>query len=131
MRIDKNAIVYFVNEEYGVVIRVNGATNEVAMWERKTSGFTRRLGRETAGFLALHDRYERQWCPAHATKSLATAEKAARLLLPCLPGVDGMAIAREAKLRALRPEIRTTSADALIKKINARWREREAKYAAL
>ena len=99
VRIDKNAIVYFVNEEYGVVIR--------------------------------HDRYERQWCPAHATKSLATAEKAARLLLPCLPGVDGMAIAREAKLRALRPEIRTTSADALIKKINARWREREAKYAAL
>ncbi len=131
MKIDAHAVVYFVNEEYGVVIRANGATGEVAMWDRQKGGFARRLDLATASFLVRHDRYERQWCPAHATMIRETAEKAAKLLLPCLPGVDGMAIAREAKLRALRPEIRTTPAAALIEKISARWREREAKYAAL
>lgn len=131
MRIDAHAVVYFVNEEYGVVIKANGATGEVAMWDRRAGGFTRRLDLGTAGFLVRHDRYQRQWCPAHATRNGATAEKAARMLMPCLPGVDGMALAREAKLRALRAEIRAASADVLIERCERRWRERESAYSAL
>ena len=32
---DTHSVVYFVNEAYGVVIKVNGATGEAAMWERE------------------------------------------------------------------------------------------------
>jgi hypothetical protein len=53
------------------------------------------------------------------------------MLIPCLPGVDGMALAHEAKLRALRAEIRATSADILIERSARQWKEREAAYAAL
>ena len=122
---DTHSVVYFVNEAYGVVIKVNGATGEVAMWDRKEEMFSRRLDVRTANFLRDVDKIGGKWCAAHPTYCRATAEAAARRLIPHLPGRSEMELARAAKREYMLGVIRTQSADETIKAISAEWKRRE------
>ena len=126
MEIDRHSVVYFVNEAYGVVLKVNGATGEVAMWEREKELFSRRVDARMASFLQEVDKAGGRWCVAHSTCCRATAEAAARRLTPCLPGRDAMELARAAKREFLLRVIRTQSADEMIKAISEEWKRREA-----
>ena len=125
MENDTHSVVYFVNEAYGVVIKVNGATGEVAMWDRKEEMFSRRLDVRTANFLRDVDKIGGKWCAAHPTYCRATAEAAARRLIPHLPGRSEMELARSAKREYMLGVIRTQSADETIKEISAEWKRRE------
>ena len=122
---DTHSVVYFVNEAYGVVIKVNGATGEAAMWEREKEMFSRRLDVRTANFLRDVDKIGGKWCAAHPTYCRATAEAAARRLIPHLPGRSEMELARLAKREYMLGVIRTQSADETIKAISAEWKRRE------
>ena len=73
---DTHSVVYFVNEAYGVVIRVNGATGEAAMWEREKEMFSRRIDARLAAFLQDVDKIGGKWCVAHPTYCRATAAAA-------------------------------------------------------
>jgi len=130
MRIDTHSVVYFINEEYGVVIRANGATKEVAMWERKRECFAKRLDLLTASFLVRTDRFEGKWCAAHPTYRLLTAKAAAKRLTPKLPNADGMRLAQTAKLDFQRKRLREGGAAAVLREIEETWNARETKYAA-
>lgn len=129
MEIDAHSVVYFINEEYGVVIRARGATREIAMWDKRKEGFTKRLEWSDAHFLVRHDRVNGKWCVAHPTYSLAKAVAAAKRLEPCLPGKDGMALAEAAKRTAIRAELREKDAAALSAELVENWKTREAGYA--
>ena len=131
MTIDRKSVVYFINEEYGAVIRAEGENKEVALWNPKRGGFTDRLGLPEAGFLVRHDRYEGRWCAAHPTRNVSTALKAAACLRPCLPSRDGMRLARAAKEAALRAELREKGGLVLAAEVAALWHKREAGYAAM
>lgn len=122
---DTHSVVYFVNEAYGVVIKVNGATGEAAMWEREKEMFSRRLDVRTANFLRDVDKIGGKWCAAHPTYCRATAEAAARRLIQRLPGRSEMELARSAKREYMLGVIRTQSADETIKAISAEWKRRE------
>jgi len=125
MRIDTHSVVYFVNEAYGVVIRANGANKEVAMWDPKRKCFARRLDLVTASFLVRVDRFKGKWCAAHPTYRLTTALRAAERLVPCVPNEDGMRLAREAKLRAMRARLYEIGCEAMMREIAREWRKRE------
>ena len=131
MTIDNHSVVYFINEEYGVVIRANGATKEVAAWDEKRQGFAKRLDLLTASFLARTDRWEGKWCAAHPTYNPLTARKAAERMKANLPGADGMRLAKAAKQAAMRSEMREQSAERRIREIVERWYRREAQYAGM
>ena len=124
MENDTHSVVYFVNEAYGVVIKVNGATGEVAMWERETEKFSRRIDARMAAFLRDVDKIGGKWCVAHPTYCRATAEAAAKRLIPHLPGRSEMELARTAKREYMLGVIRTQSADETIKEISAEWKRR-------
>ena len=131
MTIDRQSVVYFINEEYGAVIRAKGENKEVAVWNPKRGGFTDRLGLIEAVFLVHHDRYEGRWCAAHPTRNASTALKAAAFLRPCLPSKDGMRLARAAKEAAFRAELHEKGGLALAAEITALWQKRETGYAAM
>ena len=120
---DTHSVVYFVNEAYGVVIRVNGATGEAAMWEREKEMFSRRIDARLAAFLQDVDKIGGKWCVAHPTYCRATAEAAAKRLIPRLPGRSVMELARAAKREYMLGVIRTQSADETIKEISAEWKK--------
>lgn len=125
MENDTQPVVYFVNEAYGVVLKVNGATGEAAMWDRGKEMFSRRADARLADFLREVDRVDGRWCVAHPTHCRATAEAAARRLTPCLPALDAMDIARAAKRRYQLGIVRTQSADETVRALAAEWRRRE------
>ena len=131
MTIDSHSVVYFINEEYGAVIRANGANKEVALWNPKRGGFTDRLGLLEASFLVRHDRHEGRWCAAHPTRSVTTAMKAAAYLRPNLPSKSGMELVRAAKLASLRAVLHEKGGLAMAAEVMALWRKREAEYAAM
>lgn len=131
MRIDTHSVLYFINEEYGVVIRARGANKEVSMWEAKRQGFTKRLDLLTASFLVRTDRVGGRWCPAHPTYRLSTAIKAAAKLTAALPNADGMKLAREAKMRQMRAELHEKGGVEMARELCRQWHEREARYVGM
>ncbi len=127
MTIDNHSIVFYINEEYGVVIGQDEATGLVAMWDRKKECFARRVSLELAEFLKRFDRVGGKWCEAHPTCSRATAERAAYRLTPRIPGSQEMEYAKNAKRRARLCEIHSgKKAEDFIREAAEEWRRREA-----
>ena len=131
MHIEAPAVVYFINEKYGVVMKANANNKEVSLWDSKRKAFTNRIDIGTAGFIATTDQVDGVWCAAHPTYSLETAQSAARKIKHIgLPSEDGMTLARAAKRVAMGARMRTESTKEIAADLRAAWHNREKRLAA-